>query len=113
MLIASLPRSAARSPSRGRAARDGRGSGGRRPARLEGLRDGLEDAHAGVVLVVRLDEGPRGLRRVGAVEHVLDRLDVDVPLLAVAPVLVRELPRRQRILGALVEPALLLGLVDV
>ena len=49
----------------------------------------------------------------GAVEHVLDRLGVRRPLLAVAPVLVGELPRLQRVVLAGLEAAQLLLVGDV
>ena len=54
--------------------------------------------HARASLRVALDQVPAGVRLVGASEHVLDRLGVGTALLAVAPVLVGQLPALELVL---------------
>ena len=73
----------------------------------------LDHLHARVALVVALHELPRRVRVLGPLEHVLDRLRVLRPLLAVAPVLVGDLPALQRVLLALLEALELLLVGDV
>src|SRR5687768_15288861 len=80
---------------------------------LDRLDDRPQDLHAREALVVALDDRPGSRARRGLDEHVLDGLVVDVPLLAVAPVLVRELPGLERIRGARLEAAELLVLRDL
>src|SRR5205085_12455351 len=75
--------------------------------------DGLDHLHAGVALGVPLDQVPRRVLGVGALQHVLQRPDVMLSLLAVAPVLVGELPPLQRVLLAALEALELLGVGDV
>src|SRR6185503_11055287 len=72
-------------------------------ASLDALDHRLDHLDPRVALRVRLDQVPRRVRLVGAGDHVLHRLLVLGALLAVAPVLVSELPHLQRILGAPLE----------
>src|SRR3954452_14668300 len=76
--------------------------------RLERGVDRLDHLHARPLLLVPLDEVPGRPRRVGAVEHVLDGSRVLLALLAVAPVLLRQLPRLERVLLARLEAVELL-----
>src|SRR2546425_10313622 len=64
---------------------------------LDTLDHRLDHLHSRVALRVTLDQVPGSVRLVGAGEHVLDRLLVLAALLAVAPVLVGQLPCLQRI----------------
>ncbi len=71
---------------------------------------GVEHRYAAELLAVGGDDVPRRPGRLGALEHVLDGRAVLVPALAVAPVLVGQLPALERILLALAEATqLLLG----
>src|SRR4051812_5765013 len=79
-------------------------------AALDLVAHGLEHLHPGVALGIGLDELPVGQLVVGSLKHVLHRLLVGRALLAVAPVLVGELPSLERVLLPALEPLqLLLG----
>src|SRR5206468_162297 len=80
---------------------------------LDGGDRRLDHLDAGPALGVALDELPASVRVVGALEHFLDGAGVGAPSLAVAPVLVGELPGLQRVLGAPLEALELLGTGDV
>ena len=65
-------------------------------ARLHPADHRLDDLDPPVALVLRRDDVPRRQRAVGQAQHVVDRLVVLRSLLAVAPVLVGQLPRLER-----------------
>src|SRR3954449_4215040 len=85
---------------------------GSRPGSPEGLLEpvaqGAQDLDPGPALVLGLDQGPGRVGRAGPVDHVVDRVLVLVPLLAVAPVLGRDLEPLELDLLALLEAAELL-----
>src|SRR5688572_29811225 len=83
------------------------------PIRFERLHDPLEDLGAGEPLAVRRDEEPGRGPGVGPLEHLVDRLLVLVPLLAVAPVVGADLPVLVGVLLALLEAPELLLFRDV
>src|SRR6185437_13416687 len=69
---------------------------------------GLDHLDPGPPLAVAFDQRPRRVRRVGAVEHVLDRVLVLLALVPIAPVLVGELPLLERVGPPPLEPLELL-----
>ena len=69
---------------------------------------GLNHLHPPIALVLRRDHVPRRQRSVGQAQHVRDGGVVLRPLLPVAPVLRRELPRLEGIVAAALETAQLL-----
>src|SRR5690348_6937037 len=71
--------------------------------------DRLDHLHTRVALGVGLDEVPRRPLSARALEHLLDRPGVGLTALAVAPVLVGQLPRLQRVALTALEAAQLLG----
>src|ERR1019366_3560626 len=79
---------------------------------LDGIAEGLEDAHASPLLVVRFDQVPGRHRGAGPVDQVADRPLVGVPLLAIAPVVRGDLEPLERRLLARLEPGELLFLAD-
>ena len=80
---------------------------------LDGLVDGLDHAQPRVPLGVALDEVPRRLGGARLREHVLHGLGVLIALLPVAPILVGQLPRLERIFLASLEAPQLLLVGDV
>src|SRR6476620_10226489 len=82
-------------------------------ALLDAFDHRLDHLHSRVALRVTLDQAPRSVRLVGTGEHVLDRILVFAPLLAVAPVVVGQLPRLQRIALSSLEALQLLRFGDV
>ena len=62
--------------------------------------DGFEHVHPRVVLGLGGDDVPAGVLGVGALEHLLQRLHVELALAAVAPVVGGELPALERVVGA-------------
>src|SRR5262245_22404467 len=81
--------------------------------RLEPLDDGLEDLEAGKRLVVGFDQRPGRDLGARAIDEVAHRRLVRVPLLAIAPVVGRDLEALERRLLALAEAAKLLGFADL
>src|SRR3954452_15908866 len=79
---------------------------------LEPVAQGAQDLDPRPALVLGLDQGPGRVGRAGPVDHVVDRVLVLVPLLAVAPVLGRDLEPLELDLLALLEAAELLVLAD-
>src|SRR5512140_1549543 len=78
--------------------------------RFDALAEALEGLDAREELVVRGDDGPRRVVGRGALDHVVHRALVRRPLLAVAPVLVRDLEALVgRVLPRLEAPQLLRG----
>src|SRR3990172_3993994 len=124
----SAPRLPCRKPSRTAAARSlfllpalfavllGALPGARLADALERILDraaqSLDHLDAGVVLVVRLDQGPRREGGRGTVDHVADRGLVLLPLLAVAPVFVGDLEALEGDFLAQLEAPELLLLAD-
>src|SRR3954467_14220261 len=75
---------------------------------LEPVAQGPQDLDPGPALVLGLDQGPGRAGRAGPVDHVVDGRLVLAPLLAVAPVLRRDLePLELRPLALLEAPELL------
>src|SRR5215469_12280994 len=77
---------------------------------VELLQDVPHRLQAGALLVVALDDRPRGVRRVGVVEHRLLRLGVVLPLVARLQVHRAELPLPHRVHLPDDEPGVLLAL---
>ena len=71
---------------------------------LDALDCCFQHGDAGPLLLIAGNEMPRGGGVVGAFEHVLGGLVVEVALLAISPVFVRELPLPERVFFAAVEP---------
>src|SRR5262249_30711534 len=87
--------------------RTGRAYGERR---LDGLADRLHHSHPRIPLVVPGNDVPTTGRMISEPHHVLDGGGVRVVLVPVAPVLVGQLPRSQRVILPTLEPTqLLLG----
>ena len=82
-------------------------------ALLDPLDERLEHGDPGVALLLAGHEVPRREVVVGALEHLLGGDGVLVGLLAVAPVLVGDLPPPQRVVLAVLEPAQLLVGADL
>src|SRR5271157_5572344 len=76
----------------------------------ESFHDGRQTLHPGEPLEIAFDHGPGRDIGAGLDEHLLDGLGVGVPLLAVAPVFVGQLPALVGRLLALFEAAQLLVL---
>ena len=77
-------------------------------ARFQGVVDNFERLDARVALVVALEDYPGGERRAGQAEDILDRGFVLGILVAVAPILIGDLPLFRRILLAVAKASQLL-----
>ena len=82
-------------------------------AGLDAADDRLDHLDPPVALVLGRDHVPGGQRAVGQAQHVVDRLGVLGPLLAVAPVLLGQLPGLERVVPAAFEAAQLLLVREV
>ena len=80
---------------------------------LQPLAQRLDHLESRVALIVRFDQGPRGIFRARATDHLVDAAFVFVPLFAVAPIFIRKFLALIRRRLSLLKPRGLLILVDV